>query len=99
LQGVPVMRKSLPPSLAETVCQGREGRRRQGVAGGPALQLHDIPPIDAVLLSHEDHVDNLDPLGRQLTLETEVPKVGSLGPAVVNVFRSCRAEYRIGEEY
>jgi L-ascorbate metabolism protein UlaG (beta-lactamase superfamily) len=34
--------------------------------GGPALQLHDLPPIDAVLLSHEDHVDNLDPLGRQL---------------------------------
>ncbi|KAH3118964.1 hypothetical protein KXX00_006800 [Aspergillus fumigatus] len=33
---------------------------------GPALQLHDIPPIDAILLSHEDHVDNLDPFGRQL---------------------------------
>lgn len=33
---------------------------------GPALELHDIPPIDAVLLSHEDHVDNLDSLGRQL---------------------------------
>ncbi|KAL4741922.1 beta-lactamase superfamily domain-containing protein [Aspergillus similis] len=33
---------------------------------GPALQLSEIPPIDAVLLSHEDHVDNLDPLGRQL---------------------------------
>ncbi|GAQ45066.1 hypothetical protein AtubIFM55763_006507 [Aspergillus tubingensis] len=33
---------------------------------GPALQLCDLPPIDAVLLSHEDHVDNLDPLGRQL---------------------------------
>ncbi|RAL00776.1 uncharacterized protein BO80DRAFT_445093 [Aspergillus ibericus CBS 121593] len=33
---------------------------------GPALQLHDIPPIDAVLLNHEDHADNLDPLGRQL---------------------------------
>ncbi|OJJ86171.1 MBL fold metallo-hydrolase [Aspergillus glaucus CBS 516.65] len=33
---------------------------------GPALQLHDIPPIDAVLLSHEDHLDNLDPEGRKL---------------------------------
>ncbi|KAF7516650.1 hypothetical protein PCG10_002039 [Penicillium crustosum] len=33
---------------------------------GPALGMHDIPPIDAVLLSHEDHIDNLDPLGRQL---------------------------------
>ncbi|RAL13447.1 MBL fold metallo-hydrolase [Aspergillus homomorphus CBS 101889] len=34
--------------------------------GGPALELKDIPIIDAVLLSHEDHDDNLDPLGRQL---------------------------------
>ncbi|CRG88529.1 hypothetical protein PISL3812_05560 [Talaromyces islandicus] len=33
---------------------------------GPALQLHDLPPIDAVLLSHEDHLDNLDPEGRKL---------------------------------
>ncbi|KAF4227990.1 hypothetical protein CNMCM6457_007049 [Aspergillus fumigatiaffinis] len=32
----------------------------------PALQLHDLPPIDAVLLSHEDHLDNLDPEGRKL---------------------------------
>jgi L-ascorbate metabolism protein UlaG (beta-lactamase superfamily) len=32
----------------------------------PALGLGDLPPIDAVLLSHEDHPDNLDPLGRQL---------------------------------
>ncbi|KAL4912730.1 beta-lactamase superfamily domain-containing protein [Aspergillus aurantiobrunneus] len=33
---------------------------------GPAVGLHELPPIDAVLLSHEDHVDNLDPLGRRL---------------------------------
>lgn len=33
---------------------------------GPALRLHDLPPIDAVLLSHEDHLDNLDPEGRKL---------------------------------
>ncbi|KAI9727391.1 MAG: hypothetical protein M1834_008462 [Cirrosporium novae-zelandiae] len=32
----------------------------------PALGLQDLPPIDAVLLSHEDHQDNLDELGRQL---------------------------------
>lgn len=32
----------------------------------PAMKLHDLPPIDAVLLSHEDHYDNLDPEGRKL---------------------------------
>jgi L-ascorbate metabolism protein UlaG (beta-lactamase superfamily) len=48
---------------------GFEGQPPPGILRsfeGPALLLHDIPPIDAVLLSHEDHVDNLDPLGRQL---------------------------------
>lgn len=33
---------------------------------GPAVQLSELPPIDAVLLSHEDHDDNLDELGRTL---------------------------------
>jgi L-ascorbate metabolism protein UlaG (beta-lactamase superfamily) len=32
----------------------------------PSLSLRDLPPIDAVLLSHEDHSDNLDELGRHL---------------------------------
>jgi L-ascorbate metabolism protein UlaG (beta-lactamase superfamily) len=32
----------------------------------PAMTLADLPVIDAVLLSHEDHPDNLDSLGRQL---------------------------------
>lgn len=32
----------------------------------PALQLKDLPRIDAILLSHEDHWDNLDEVGRQL---------------------------------
>lgn len=33
---------------------------------GPALDLSDLPVIDAVLLSHEDHPDNLDEIGRRL---------------------------------
>ncbi|OHF03089.1 hypothetical protein CORC01_01473 [Colletotrichum orchidophilum] len=33
---------------------------------GPALQLDDLPVIDAILLSHENHPDNLDELGRRL---------------------------------
>lgn len=32
----------------------------------PALGLEDLPAIDAILLSHEDHPDNLDSFGRQL---------------------------------
>ncbi|KAG6576407.1 Zn-dependent hydrolases of the beta-lactamase [Phytophthora cinnamomi] len=30
----------------------------------PALGLKDLPVIDAILLSHEDHIDNLDASGR-----------------------------------
>ena len=36
------------------------------VEDDPALRLDQLPIIDAVLLSHEDHVDNLDDLGRRL---------------------------------
>lgn len=32
----------------------------------PAMTLEQLPVIDAVLLSHEDHADNLDPAGRTL---------------------------------
>ncbi|KAK6835076.1 N-acyl-phosphatidylethanolamine-hydrolyzing phospholipase D [Apiospora arundinis] len=32
----------------------------------PSHTLESLPPIDAVLLSHEDHADNLDPIGRRL---------------------------------
>jgi L-ascorbate metabolism protein UlaG (beta-lactamase superfamily) len=33
---------------------------------GPALAASDLPPIDAILLSHDHHGDNLDPAGREL---------------------------------
>ncbi|KAH8649097.1 beta-lactamase-like protein [Xylariales sp. PMI_506] len=32
----------------------------------PSHTLDTLPPVDAVLLSHEDHPDNLDTLGRRL---------------------------------
>ena len=33
---------------------------------GPAVDVGDIGPIDAVLLSHDHHFDNLDASGRRL---------------------------------
>ena len=42
------------------------GRGVLRVTEDPALRLDQLPVIDAVLLSHEDHPDNLDELGRQL---------------------------------
>ncbi|KAJ5381223.1 beta-lactamase superfamily domain-containing protein [Penicillium cataractarum] len=42
------------------------GRVVLKVTENPALRLDQLPVIDAVLLSHEDHPDNLDELGRQL---------------------------------
>jgi L-ascorbate metabolism protein UlaG (beta-lactamase superfamily) len=33
---------------------------------GPAISPADLPPIDAVLLTHDHHDDNLDPTGRAL---------------------------------
>ena len=41
----------------------RTGSRK---LAGPAIPAADIAPIDAVLLSHEHHDDNLDPAGRAL---------------------------------
>src|SRR2546423_4096189 len=36
----------------------------------PGLPAEDLGPIDAVLLSHDQHADNLDPAGRKLVEET-----------------------------
>ncbi|KAI1204195.1 Metallo-hydrolase/oxidoreductase [Annulohypoxylon truncatum] len=35
----------------------------------PALSLDQLPPVDAILLSHEDHPDNLDILSRDRLLD------------------------------
>lgn len=39
---------------------------KEGEQNQPAIKLDTLPPIDAVLLSHEDHFDNLDESGRRL---------------------------------
>jgi L-ascorbate metabolism protein UlaG (beta-lactamase superfamily) len=51
---------------------------------GPAMAVTDLPPIDAVLLSHDHHGDNLDVSGRALlasvgTVITTVPGARRLG--------------------
>ena len=51
---------------------------------GPAIAAADLPPIDAVLLTHEHHGDNLDPAGRALlpsagVVVTTVSGAGRLG--------------------
>jgi L-ascorbate metabolism protein UlaG (beta-lactamase superfamily) len=53
---------------------------------GPAIAPADLPPIDAVLLSHDHHGDNLDPTGRSLlpsagVVVTTAAGAGRLGGA------------------
>ncbi len=40
---------------------------------GPAISIDDLGPIDAVLLTHEHHADNLDEAGRAM-----LPRAGSV---------------------
>jgi L-ascorbate metabolism protein UlaG (beta-lactamase superfamily) len=55
---------------------------------GPAIAADDLGPIDAVLITHDHHGDNLDPAGRALlprlgTIVTTVPgakRLASSGP-------------------
>jgi L-ascorbate metabolism protein UlaG (beta-lactamase superfamily) len=56
---------------------------------GPAIAADELGPIDAVLISHDHHGDNLDPAGRALlprlgTIVTTVPgakRLAGSGPA------------------
>jgi len=67
---------------------GRRYRFGWGTASrkvaGPALAAVDLPPIDAVLLTHDHHADNLDDAGRALlssvpVVVTTVPGAARLG--------------------
>ena len=52
-----------PPRPAGTASAGARARASWP---GPAIAAADLGPIDAVLLSHDHHDDNLDPAGRAL---------------------------------
>ena len=57
---------------------------------GPAVAADDIGPIDAVLLSHDQHEDNLDAAGRELmeaspTVITTVAAAARLGDRAVGL--------------
>jgi L-ascorbate metabolism protein UlaG (beta-lactamase superfamily) len=57
---------------------------------GPALAAEEIGPIDAVLLSHDQHDDNLDAAGRALlpragTVVTTTAGAGRLGAGAVGL--------------
>ncbi|WP_421735291.1 MBL fold metallo-hydrolase [Cellulomonas sp.] len=57
---------------------------------GPAVEAKDVGDVDAVLLTHDHHADNLDDAGRQLlgrtpTILTTVPGARRLGPPAVGL--------------
>ncbi len=65
---------------------------------GPGVAAADLGAIDAILLSHHEHEDNLDSSGRELVLRTltlSTAKAGvDLGKPVIGL--DCWEEYRIG---
>jgi L-ascorbate metabolism protein UlaG (beta-lactamase superfamily) len=71
-----------PPGKRYFFGWGTASRKLQG----PALPFEALEPVDAVLLSHDHHADNLDPAGRALlprmgTVVTTVPGARRLGGA------------------
>jgi len=61
------------------------GERVPTKTHGPALGPGELGPVDAVLLSHDQHPDNLDRLGRQYLRTVPV------------VFSTAAARHRLGE--
>lgn len=53
-----------------------------------ALQPHQVGPVDAVLLSHDQHVDNLDESGRAYL--ADVPLVLTTASATARLAGACR---------
>jgi L-ascorbate metabolism protein UlaG (beta-lactamase superfamily) len=82
----------------------RETPVRFEKTSGPALSVEEIGRLDAVLLSHDQHYDNLDASGRAMLPtvgRTYTTKAGAdrLGGNAVGLvpFETCRLEGRNGE--
>ena len=71
-----------PPGRTYSFGWGTSSRK----TSGPSIAVEDLPPIDAVLVSHDHHGDNLDDAGRALlpgagTVVTTKPAARRLGVA------------------
>jgi L-ascorbate metabolism protein UlaG (beta-lactamase superfamily) len=64
---------------------------------GPAISIADLPPIDAILLTHDHHGDNLDTSGRALlsTVSTVVTTVPGARRLATNDVRGLAAGQRV----
>ena len=58
-----------PPGKRYFFGWGTASRKLQG----PAIAFDDLEPVDAALISHDHHGDNLDPTGREL-----LPRMGHI---------------------
>ncbi|MFF4255697.1 MBL fold metallo-hydrolase [Streptomyces sp. NPDC001663] len=57
-----------PPGRRYSFGYGTSSRK----TAGPALKAAELPPLDAVLLTHDHHADNLDAAGRDLLPTADV---------------------------
>ncbi len=62
------------------------GTRRLTKTAGPAFDREDVGPVDAVLLSHDQHPDNLDASGREYLRDAPL------------VLSTASAHERLGDE-
>lgn len=74
-----------PPGRRYFFGWGTASRKLQG----PAIAFDDLGPIDAVLISHDHHGDNLDPTGREL-----LPRMGRIITTVPGAKRLAGAARR-----
>ena len=71
---------------------------------GPALDAESVGPVDAVLLSHDHHFDNLDHAGRVLlasarTVLTTPLGASRLGPPAIGLEPSSRSTSRTARTF